>query len=111
MVTLVLEEGGLTPSSIEKRLAYIEGHLARLRPKEQPGEEHAWVMWTTCNELFELEALGSSAGVDGLLSEDGSRRWLAIEAAALSRQLGGWPQYDADRDRYERLDPPDWQIV
>ncbi len=92
---------------IERRLAEIEARLAQLRPKPVPDlpEAMAWVAYTTNDELDSLEELFSAvAAADRELTEAEERSYLAIYAAALSRQLAGWGDHLADRERYLSAD-------
>jgi hypothetical protein len=97
-------------TTIQRRLAVIEAKAKQLYPPPPeptpPGSE--WFPWATCSELMEYGRLAERAGVDGSLSEDDERRALAIEAAARSRMLAGWPDAHTDRKRYERIDNSDW---
>jgi hypothetical protein len=91
---------------IEHRLAEIEARLAQLRPTppDLPAEL-AWVAFCTGDELDALEAIAYAMEVeDRELTEDEERRWLAVEAAALSRELAGWPPFLGDPERYHSVD-------
>jgi hypothetical protein len=98
----------MTAATAEKRLAEIEAKAKQLYPPPETPPGLAWIAWTSDDELDQLERLASAATIDGQLGEDAERRWLSIHAAALSRQLGGLPEYLADPDRYVRVDHPDW---
>jgi hypothetical protein len=65
----------------------------------------AWVEFTTGAELDELERLARVAADERPLFDAEEAQWLAIYAAALSRQLAGWPDHCADPDRYRAGHP------
>jgi hypothetical protein len=88
---------------IERRLAAVEQRLEQLRP-EPPGVI-PWVEFCTGDELDALEAIAYAIEVeDRELTEDEERRWLAVEAAALSRELAGWPKFLKDPERYHQVE-------
>ncbi len=92
---------------IERRLAELEARLAQLRPKPVPDlpEALAWIAYTTNDELDALEELATLLAADGReMTETEERACLTIEAAALSRQLAGWGDHLADRERYLSAD-------
>jgi hypothetical protein len=94
----------MTRVDLERRLACLATRLLRPPTKVARPPELAWLEWVSNCELDAIEKVARAEAAGLPLSEREQLLLVEVEAAAIRRQLSGWPSYYADRSRYGEVD-------